>query len=59
MAFITKEKHHHDLLTAKYRILVSRDIKTTTTPNSMPPYTPIQMANMMTCDLAKFSLFMV
>ena len=38
---------------------LSRDLKTTMTPNSMPPYTPIQMANMMICDLAKFSLFII
>ena len=46
-------------LTTKYRTLVSRDLKTTITQNPMPPYTPIQMTNMMISDLAKFSLFMV
>ena len=39
--------------------LLSRDLKNTTTPNSMPPYTPIQMENMMICDLVDFSLFPV
>ena len=40
-------------------VLLSRDLKTTRTPNSMPPYIPIQLSNMMTCYLLQFPLFIV
>ena len=49
---LRKEKHHHG-----NKVENSRDLNNNT--NSIPPYKPIQMFNVMICDIAYLALFMV